>query len=288
MPFVPQHPKLRFALPVPDRKRGLWRGCVWAVDPRHTYGHRGDASNLVAGFDSVSRKRGISTNGVITAGMMERNSVMNWSYRSGVGLNRGIEWTEANAQYTWGNGKRVTIAVMFRFIGAVPVADRVILTKRFSTGVGNTGVQISLTAAGFFRFSWASGVAEQSIDSTSAAVAEFTRLIVCRVTESFADIWLNGVRETVVAGPIQAVNSNTIGIQMFRNSGSGLAPINGQIGFAGLWKRSLTNQEIALLHVDPWVMWKPASALGALGAAGLGMDGCKCGGPWLHAWSGLG
>jgi hypothetical protein len=210
---------------------------------------------------------------------------MGWSYRSGTAFNRYVRWNDINDYYKYDTGPNVTMAVMMRFVGAVPAAARTIFSKRFDI-TSLSGISIDLTAAGLFRFMWANGAVQQTLDSTSGASSLFTRLIVCRRTNAQADIWIDGVMENSVAGPILAVNEPARSVKLFGDNTS--VVLNAQAGFAGLWERALTNQEIALLHVDPWVMWKPAAGLGALGAAGLGMDGCKCGGPWLHAWSGLG
>ncbi len=290
-PLVTQHPKLRYALPVPHRRLSLWRGCVWAVNPRNQIGREGN-STTVAGFDYVSKRRGVIQGGAPTAGMMIHNGVTGWSYASGSAFDRRVEWAEANSQYTWSPTGGVSIAALFRWDGAVPGADRVILTKRWARGI-NSGIELSVTAANRYRLSWLCGApgadTEQTIDSVNGAESQFTKLLVGRVRyPGRADLWLNGALENSIATTGIVYDSNTVAINMFASAGAGLPVINGHIGFAALWRRPLLNEEIALLHTDPWVMWSPPVAPMALPFGGGILDGCKCGGPWLHAWSGLG
>lgn len=284
MPFVPQHPKLRHALPVPDRKRGLWRGCVFAINPRHTYGAKVDG--YMSGFDSVNRQFGRIVGGGIVSDLMFHNSVLGWAYRSGTLFDRYIAWDEIDGRRRLDLSPDVTIAILFRFVGAVPAADRVLLSKRWFNAATRLGIALNLTAAGLFSMSWSDGVNEQVLLSTSGADSQFTRLIIGRRTNAMADIWLNGVRENFVAAPLVVGNELARAVRILADSVT--TPINGQVAFAGLWKRAITQQEIALLHSDPWVMWRPAtSPLGLPYGSGI-INGCHCGGPWLHAWSGLG
>ena len=253
MPIVTQHPKLRYALPVPHRRLSLWRGCVWAVNPRATYGREGNTTTT-AGFEYVDRKRATIQDG---AGIpiMIHNSVLGWAFRSDG--TRRLEWSEANAQYTWGNSRNITIAVFMRFIGALPGADKVILTKRFARGGANTGVEFSVNAGNTFRLSWADGANEQTLDSVTLADANFSRLLVGRIiVGGNSSIWINGAQDVQAATVRYPVNSNTIGINMFGSAGAGVGDLSAQVGFAGLWRRALTNSEIAALHTDPWIMWR--------------------------------
>jgi hypothetical protein len=284
MPFVPQHPKLRFALPVPDRKRGLWRGCTWAVNPRHTYGSRTDST--VSGFDYVHRQRGIIRFAALDSGMMRHDSVLSWAFQSGAAFNRVLEWNDPLNYMRLDASPNVTIAVMMRFIGAVPGADRVIMSKRFDNAATSPGISINLTAAGPFSLSWSNGAANQVLTTVSGADSQFTRLIVGRRTNTQADIWLNGVMENSVAGPIAVANESTRSLKLFGDNTS--TPLNAQVGFAALWNRALTQQEIALLHTDPWVMWKTPRAPGGLSHASGLPAFCRCCPGWLPSFNGMG
>jgi len=182
-----------------------------------------------------------------------------------------------------------------KFRGGIPGANKRILTKRFGTAANFhcAALSFNVGAGNKFEFSYCNGVTTQSIFSTLTPNATDAYVLVGRHwgnnALSRAELWVNGKREAVNAAPTTfPAYKKDPPLVFFGDTGSGDGVGDERAAMGGLWDRPLTQSEIQMLTVNPYIMWGPPPFPQGLPFSGAGaLDGCRCGGPWLHAWSGL-
>jgi hypothetical protein len=197
--------------------------------------------------------------------------------------------------YMWLDTGGFSLACTMQLRNAVPNSNRRILTKRFGTtnNFHCGALSFSQTAGNKFEFSYCTGVATESIFSALVPVVGVTYNLVGRHwgnnALSRSELWVNGKLEAVNAAPAAyPAYKKDPPILFFTDTGSGDATLDGEASMGGLWDRPLTTTEILALNANPYTMWgPPVSPMGLPFGGGI-LDGCRCGGPWLHAWSGLG
>lgn len=289
---------LQRALPVGYRARALWRGCRWAMNVRPWQGREQNGPNCT--HDSRSRNLGRFRGGVGATMTLPK-----WGgrYASSNAAGTDLAWEDWQWQpipqlgiYMWQDTGGMSLACCMRFSTAIPASNKRILTKRFGTAANfHCGaLSFSQTAGNKFEFSYCNGVTTQSIFSGVVPIVSQTYVLVGRHwgnnANSRAELWVNGKLEAVNAAPATyPAYKKDPPLVFFGDTGSGDSPLNGYGAMGGLWDRPLTTAEIQLLTVNPFVMWGPPVGPEGLPFAGGDIfNGCKCGGPWLHAWSGLG
>lgn len=292
---------LQRAVPRPYRARAIWRGCRWAVDIRPWLGRSQAGSNIAMDSETVNRGRFSGT--VPNPATNNRNGGRFVSSNGGGAAGTGVQWDDNQWQavpqlgiYQWLDTGGMSLACTFQFRNALPNSNRRILTKRFGTAANFHCGALSFNQANGnkFEFSYCTGAATQSIFSTTVPTVGVTYNIVGihwgNNALSRAELWVNGKLEAVNAAPAAyPAYKKDPPILFFTDTGSGDLTIDGEASMGGLWARPLTTAEIQALNVNPYLLWGPPAATQGLPHGGGGIfDGCKCGGPWLAAWSGLG
>lgn len=291
------------ALPSPYFARGLWRGCRWAVNMNPWRG-RTQAGSLMQ-HDSRSRNRG-RLNGTIGAVMSQPKSGGRFMNANGGGAAGtgdtfdDVQW-QAIPQlgiYMWQDTGGFTLACTMRFVAAIPNSNRRILTKRFGTAANFHCGALSFNQANGnkFEFSYCNGVTTQSIFSGLVPTFGVTYNLVGRHwgnnALSRAELWVNGKLEAVNAAPATfPAYKKDPPLIFFNDTGSGDLTCNAEASMGGLWNRPLTTTEIQTLNTNPYVMWGPPASPEGLpfaGGGGFPFCGCRCGGPFVVSWYGMG
>jgi hypothetical protein len=98
----------------------------------------------------------------------------------------------------------------------------------------------------------ADGATSQSVSSVSGLSLTRTDVVAFRVDPERATlaIWVNGVKEATTALTIVPGN-NAIALRTFNT-------FEGNINCWAYWNRPLSDQEMRLLYVDPYRLWRPA------------------------------
>lgn len=289
---------LQRALPVGYRARSLWRGCRWAVNVRPWVGRYQNGPQCC--HDSRSRNQGRFRGGV-GAAMIQAQHGGKFVNSNAAGSD--LAWEDYQWQaipqlgiYMWQDTGGLSLACCMRFVTALPGGAKRILTKRFGTAANfHCGaLSFSVAAGNRWEFSYCNGVNTESIFSASSPTVGTTYVVVGRHWGNNANIrselWVNGKLEATNAAPATyPAYKKDPPLVFFGDTASGDGTGNEEASMGGLWDRPLTTSEIQMLTVNPYVMWGPPLAPEGLPFGGGGpVDGCKCGGPWLHAWSGLG
>lgn len=285
------------ALPVGYRARSLWRGCRWAVNVRPWNGRTQPAYCV---YDSRSRNLGRFRGSMGSAMVGTRNGGRFVNSNSA-----GTDWAWEDQQwkaipqlgiYMWQDTGGMTLACCMRFVSALPGSNKRILTKRFGTASNYHcgALSFSQTAGNKFEYSYCDGTTTQSIYSSTSPVAGVTYVIVGRHwgnnSIKRAELWVNGKLEGLNTSPsTYPMYKKDPPLVFFGDTGSGDGVGNEEASMGGLWDRPLTTAEIQQLTRNPYIMWGvPPQPMGLGGGTSGVYDGCRCGGPWLHAWSGLG
>lgn len=289
---------LQRALPAPYRARALWRGCRWATNIRPWIGREQNGPNCVQ--DSRSRNIGRFRGGVGVPMVSPQNGGQFVNSNAG---SSDLAWEDWQWQavpqlgiYMWQDTGGMSLACCMQFRTALPGGNKRILTKRFGTAANFHCAALSFAVAGNkWEFSYCDGTNTQSIFSASSPVAGQSYVVIGRHwgnnALSRAELWVNGKMEAVNAAPATYPKyKKDPPLVFFGDTASGDGVGNECAAMGGLWDRPLTTSEIQMLTVNPFVMWGPPAGPEGLphGGGGGVLDGCKCGGPWLHAWSGLG
>jgi hypothetical protein len=289
---------LQRALPTPYRARALWRGCRWAVDVRPWLGRQQSGPGCCK--DSRSRNLGRFRGGL---GVPMISPQRGGQFVNSNAANTDLAWEDWQWQaipqlgiYMWQDTGGMTLACYMKFRSALPATDVRILTKRFGTAANFHCAALSFSQAqgNKFEFSYCDGVTTQSIYSAIVPNSADAYVLVGRHwgnnANRRAELWVNGKREAVNAAPATfPAYKKDPPLVFFGDTASGNPVGNERAAMGGLWDRPLSTAEIQQLTVNPFVMWgPPAAPMGLPFASGSVLDGCKCGGPWLHAWSGLG
>lgn len=268
--------------PAPRRAMSLWRGCLWATAMGWNKGW-----NEPGGETSADDQR--RTKGILQGSRPGTHEIMD----AGRCLTAGnsldpIHWADVANGYDLINGQ-TTLACMIRF-EAVPAASGRILAKRNSAQAASAGMDLVFNlATGTFMTEWSNGAAEERIIGTTAIVTTISYMLIARHSRVSVDLWVNGIREAINAAPAVIPGNNDSPVTIFNNPALDDVTINCRMSMAAIWTRAISDSEIRALNTDPYVMWLPLRRpeyFGGLIPSARG-DGCKCGGPWLHAWSGL-
>jgi hypothetical protein len=200
--------------------------------------------------------------------------------------------------YMWQDTGGMSLACCMKFRTAIPATNKRILTKRFGTAANFhcAALSFSQTAGNRFEFSYCDGVTTQSIYSTLVPNSADVYVLVGRHwgnnALNRAELWVNGKREAVNAAPTTyPAYKKDPPLVFFGDTGSGDGIGNERASMGGLWDRPLTTAEIQLLTINPYVMWGPPASPQGLPFAGGAIGafcGCRCGGPWLQSWNGMG
>jgi hypothetical protein len=193
--------------------------------------------------------------------------------------------------FRWEDGGGITAAILYR-LTALPGSSKCLFAKRFSKINTNHGWAWYYTTTGNkFEFSWCDGITQEAIVTSFTPNANQTYFLLARHYGSGnkkVELWIDGVKDAV-NGATATYPVYESDPPLYIHTDNNNAIPAGQAWVAAFWNRPLSDGEINTLTTNPYVMWQPSPIPMGLPFAGSGsiLDGCRCGGPWLHAWSGL-
>jgi hypothetical protein len=237
--------------------------------------------------DSISKARGHGEGR--NPGLIKK-AVAGYSLDS-VAANYGLYYVDyADKTYTFSATGGLTWCALYQFNEMPPGEHGMFSNKWLDINIVDQGMCFYWQPApSRVVVTWSNGVAQETLSTTTALVANRAYFILCRHWGSGlkkAELWMDGKLEAAnyATASWPSYNAaNPSDLYLLRDWSSNTA--NGCIYMASMWARPLATSEIARLSANPYGLWQPEYPV--LGRPFGTPNQCLCGG-FLPSFYGLG